>query len=53
MNVVMTDAGGYIEIQGTAEGAIFGDEALLGMLALARKGIAELTAIQKAAFDNA
>jgi len=53
MNVVMTDAGGYIEIQGTAEGAIFGDEALMGMLALARKGIAELTAIQKAAFDNA
>ena len=53
MNVVMTDAGGYIEIQGTAEGAIFGDEALIGMLALARKGIAELTAIQKAAFDNA
>jgi ribonuclease PH len=53
MNVVMTDAGGYIEIQGTAEGAIFGDEALLGMLALARTGIAELTAIQKAAFDNA
>ena len=53
MNVVMTDAGGYIEIQGTAEGAIFGDEALLGMLALARTGIAELTAIQKATFDNA
>jgi ribonuclease PH len=53
MNVVMTDAGGYIEIQGTAEGAIFGDEALIGMLALARTGIAELTAIQKAAFDNA
>jgi ribonuclease PH len=53
MNVVMTDAGGYIEIQGTAEGAIFGDEALMGMLALARTGIAELTAIQKAAFDNA
>ena len=53
MNVVMTDAGGYIEIQGTAEGAIFGDEALIGMLALARTGIAELPAIQKAAFDNA
>ena len=52
MNVVMTDADGYIEIQGTAEGAIFGDEALMGMLALARKGIAELTAIQKAAFDT-
>ena len=52
MNVVMTDAGGFIEIQGTAEGAIFGDEALMGMLALARKGIAELTAIQKAAFDT-
>lgn len=52
MNVVMTDAGGFIEIQGTAEGAVFGDEALIGMLALARKGITELTAIQKAAFDS-
>ena len=51
MNVVMTDAGGFIEIQGTAEGAIFGDEELVGMLALARKGISDLTAAQKAAFD--
>ncbi len=51
MNVVMTDAGGFIEIQGTAEGAIFGDEELVGMLALARKGIIDLTAAQKAAFD--
>jgi ribonuclease PH len=46
-NFVMTGAGGIVEIQGTAEGKPF-DEAELGsMLALAKKGIAELVDLQK------
>jgi ribonuclease PH len=51
MNVVMTDTGKFIEIQGTAEGHPFGDEEMQQMLALARKGIRELCARQKAALD--
>ncbi|HHO68482.1 MAG TPA: ribonuclease PH [Gammaproteobacteria bacterium] len=47
MNVVMTDSGQFIEIQGTAEGHPFSEEEMNAMLALARKGIAELTAAQK------
>lgn len=47
MNVVMNDAGAYIEIQGTAEGHAFRDNELEAMLALARKGIAELIDAQK------
>src|SRR5690606_36509046 len=42
MNVVMTEAGGFVEIQGTAEGEPFGDDQLQGMLALARQGVAAL-----------
>lgn len=49
MNVVMSGAGGFIEIQGTAEGALFGRDALDGMLDLATDGIQELFALQKAA----
>jgi len=49
MNVVMNDGHGFIELQGTAEGHAFRDEELAGMLALARKGIAELLEIQRAA----
>lgn len=49
MNVVMSDAGGFIEVQGTAEGALFGRDALDGMLDLATDGIQELFALQKAA----
>jgi ribonuclease PH len=48
-NFVLTGSGGIVEIQATAEGAPF-DEAVFGeMLALARAGIAELTARQRAA----
>ena len=47
MNVVMTDSGQFIEIQGTAEGHPFSEAEMNAMLALARKGIAELTAAQK------
>jgi ribonuclease PH len=43
MNVVMTGKGGFVEIQGTAEGAPFSDAELNALLGLARAGIAELT----------
>jgi ribonuclease PH len=46
-NFVLTGSGGLVEIQGTAEGAPFGDEEFAEMLRLARKGIAELVALQK------
>ncbi|TCO75281.1 ribonuclease PH [Chromatocurvus halotolerans] len=49
MNVVMSDAGGFIEVQGTAEGALFGREALNAMIDLATDGIQELFALQRAA----
>jgi len=42
MNVVMNDAGGFIEIQGTAEGHAFRDDELANMLALAKSGISTL-----------
>ncbi|MFG1487680.1 ribonuclease PH [Oceanospirillum sp. HFRX-1_2] len=47
MNVVMTDQGGFIEIQGTAEGAPYTQEELLAMLELAKKGCTELFEIQQ------
>lgn len=47
MNLVMTGAGKFIEIQGTAEKVAFDDETLMEMLALGRKGIGELVAAQK------
>jgi ribonuclease PH len=49
MNVVMNDGGGFIEVQGTAEGHAFRREELDAMLALAAKGCAELVAAQRAA----
>ncbi len=49
MNVIMTDRGGFIEVQGTAEGAPFAQEELDRMLVLARQGIDQLFEIQKAA----
>ena len=52
MNIVMNDAGGFIEIQGTAEGHAFRDNELESMLALGRKGIEELIAAQQAALDS-
>ena len=51
MNVVMTDSGKFIEVQGTAEGHPFSDEEMQQMLALARKGIRELCAQQKAVLE--
>jgi len=53
MNVIMTDKGGFIEVQGTAEGEPYTEEQLNQMLAVARKGIKEIIEIQKAALaDN-
>lgn len=49
MNVVMTGAGGFVEIQGTAEGAPFSRDEMTQLLALAEKGIGELVVLQKAA----
>lgn len=47
MNVVMTENGGFIEIQGTAENGTFKQEALDTMLGLAKDGIKELVTMQK------
>lgn len=53
MNVIMTDKGGFIEVQGTAEGEPYTEEQLNQMLSVARKGIKEIIEIQKAALaDN-
>ncbi len=46
MNVVMDSNGGYIEVQGTAEGVSFSDKELNNMLALARKGTEEIFTLQ-------
>jgi ribonuclease PH len=48
-NFVLTGSGGIVEIQATAEGVPFGEAEFARMLALARAGIAELTARQRAA----
>jgi ribonuclease PH len=52
-NIVMTDAGEFVEVQGSGEEAVFTQAQLDQMLILARKGIAELTAIQNAAIEAA
>ena len=49
MNVVMNDGGGFIELQGTAEGHAFRRDELDALLALAQKGIGELIQAQRAA----
>ncbi|WP_349828804.1 ribonuclease PH [Brevibacterium litoralis] len=49
MNVVMTGSGKFIEVQGTAEGEPFDQEELTALLDLARKGCADLTALQQQA----
>ena len=49
MNIVMTGAGGFIEMQGTAEGAPFSRAEADALLGLAERGIRELVARQKEA----
>ena len=48
-NFVLTGRGGIVEIQGTAEGEPFSEEQFAALLTLAKKGIAELVALQKQA----
>jgi ribonuclease PH len=52
MNVVMTGAGHFVEVQGTAEGAAFSKGELNALLALAEQGIAELVALQQQSLRN-
>jgi len=49
MNVVMTGAGRFVEVQGTAEGEAFSRDEMAALLDLAGKGIAELVEAQKRA----
>jgi ribonuclease PH len=53
MNIVMNDAGRFIEVQGTAEGHAFTDEEFATMIALARSGIAEIIDAQNTAIAQA
>ena len=46
MNIVMTGAGRFVEVQGTAEGMPFTRGELESMLGLAESGIKELTSLQ-------
>ena len=52
MNVVMTAAGHFVEVQGTAEGAAFSRTEMGQLLDLAEKGIQELVAMQRAALAD-
>ncbi|MES9970175.1 MAG: ribonuclease PH [Candidatus Thiodiazotropha sp.] len=52
MNVVMNDKGGFIEVQGTAEGAAYHRDELNAMLDLAQKGIAQIIQIQNNALND-
>jgi ribonuclease PH len=52
MNVVMNDAGAFVEIQGTAEGHAFRAEELQQLLDLARQGITRLIDRQRQALDH-
>ena len=53
MNVVMTGAGHFVEVQGTAEGAAFSRAEMNTLLALAEKGIGELVKMQTQALQKA
>lgn len=53
MNVAMTDAGKFVEVQGTAEAAPFTRDELNAMLDLARLGISQLFESQRTAINNA
>jgi len=53
MNVVMTGSGGYVEIQGTAEGSPFSRDEMTRLLQLADQGIRELVAAQRRALAAA
>ena len=52
MNVVMTGSGGFVELQGTAEGHPFTRAEMDALVALAEKGIRELVALQRASLSK-
>ena len=52
MNVVMTENGEFIEVQGTAEGSPFSENQLIQMINLAKYGIADLLEIQRKALSE-
>jgi ribonuclease PH len=52
MNVVMTGAGGFVEVQGTAEGATFSRAEMERLLAYADSGIRKLILAQKKALGS-
>ncbi len=49
MNVVLTENGGFVEVQGTAEGETFSLDEMHSMMALAQTGVARLIEAQRAA----
>lgn len=53
MNIVMNDAGRFIEVQGTAEGHAFTDDEFAAMLGLAKSGIEEIVTAQREAIAAA
>jgi ribonuclease PH len=53
MNVVATGAGRFVEVQGTGEQGTFSPEELDALVALARRGVAELAKLQSAALAEA
>jgi ribonuclease PH len=52
MNVVMTGAGHFVEVQGTAEGAAFSRAEMDSLLTLAEKGITQLMVLQQHALSK-
>ncbi len=53
MNLVMTDRGEFVEVQGSGEEAVFTAEQMNEMLALGRKGLAEIAELQRAVIAEA
>jgi ribonuclease PH len=53
MNVVMNDAGRFVEVQGTAEGHAFAREEFDALITLATKGVDEILVAQNAAIESA
>ena len=52
-NVVMTEAGQFVEVQGSGEEAVFTAEEMNAMLELSAKGVAEICTLQKQAILTA
>jgi len=52
MNVVMTESGAFVEVQGSGEESTFTDAELIAMLSLARDGITQLIAAQRSVFES-